>query len=152
MTTHSHGPAGPSCDCAGHRHAQLLEREASAGSSLWASLLPVALCAFCPACMSVWAPLLGMVGIGLALPEVLHGALLFIAVALSLAVVGRRAYQRKFWGAFVVAVAGTSCLVANHFAGELAVVTALGVACLLVAAAWERRRARAHFGESGVFA
>lgn len=152
MTTHAHDHSGSSCDCPGHRQAGQPERNPQPSSSVWASLLPVPLCAFCPACMSVWAPLLGMVGIGLALPEALHGALLFSSVTLSLAIVGRRAFRRKFWGAFWLALAGNTCLVANHFAGERGIVTALGVACLLLAAGWERRRLRAPVEGPGVLA
>jgi hypothetical protein len=103
------------------------------------ALLPALLCLFCPACVGVWAPLLGIFGWGLPLGEATHGLLLGASIALSLLVVGLRARRRRYWLPFVVTAFGGGALALGHFLGESVPIAVFGCATLLLGTLLERR-------------
>lgn len=77
--TASHAHA---CDCAGHRRQQ--QAAARPDHGVWATLLPLVACAFCPACLSLWATILSALGVGFALSESQHRVALLVAVGVAL--------------------------------------------------------------------
>ena len=127
-----------SCDCPHHRQVRI-QRNAPAHTSGWTTFLPVVLCAFCPACLSVWAPLLGIVGCGLRLSEEVHGALLGASIALSLLVGIARARRRHLWWPVAVTSLGGVLLISGHLLDDSLPLAVLGCASLLLSAALERR-------------
>lgn len=127
-----------SCDCPHHRRVNV-RRNAPARTGGWATFLPVLLCAFCPACLSVWAPLLGIVGWGLQLSEEVHGALLGASIALSLLVGITRARRRQLWWPVASTGLGGALLISGHLLHDSLPLAVLGCACLLLSAVLERR-------------
>jgi hypothetical protein len=129
------------CDCPAHRHAV---GDAARDASWWGAFLPIFACAVCPACFSAWAPLLATAGLGLALTESQHTALLVGTTALSLAVAVWHARRTRAWLPVLLTGAGGTCLLAGHVRNDNALLAALGVLCFLSAAAlgvWSKRNA-----------
>jgi hypothetical protein len=120
------------CDCAAHR---VRSSEAGARASFWGALLPVLACAFCPACITAWAPLLATAGIGVALNESQHSLLLIVAIALSLGVASWRARRARAWAPVLLTGLGGAAMLGGHAWNDNAPLESLGVLCLLSAAA-----------------
>jgi hypothetical protein len=129
----------PSCDCAHHRRKAARDADSRHGGSIATLLAPVVLCAFCPACIGVWAPLLGIVGWGFGSGEALHGVLLGVAVSISVAVAVARARQPRYWTPLVLTTLGGALLMASHLMGDSLPATLVGIASLLTATYFERR-------------
>lgn len=107
-----------------------------------AGLLPVLLCAFCPACMSAWAPLVGLLGWHFFENEIVHRGLLGLSIVLALGLGGLRARRRRYWLPFGVTASGCALLVSGEVAGDYWPLTLTGSAALLVAFFVERRASR----------
>lgn len=96
------------CDCAAHR----VQAKSSAG--LWSSLLPALACAVCPACLTAYAKVLSLFGVGFGLSEAQHLGLLIGAIGISVAVSARRAWQTKRVWPLMVACGGVTLLALGH--------------------------------------
>jgi hypothetical protein len=120
------------CDCPAHRN---VARDVPRGASWWGALLPMIACALCPACISAWAPLLATAGLGLAMTESQHTALLIGTIALSLAVAVWRALRTRAWVPVLLTGTGGASMLAGHALDDNAVLAAVGVLCFLSAAA-----------------
>ncbi|HVY29605.1 MAG TPA: hypothetical protein VHB79_23760 [Polyangiaceae bacterium] len=92
--------------------------------------------------MSVWAPLLGVVGWHFSGNDVLHRVLLGASITISLGLGGVRAYRRRAWFPLVLTAAGCALIVAAELAGDYWPATLLGTALLLTSFQVERRGSR----------
>jgi len=113
------------------------------------AVLPVLACAFCPACLTTYAKLFSVLGVGFGLSELHHLVLLVTALAASLGVSAWRSIRtRRVWPV-AVALTGSSLLAVGHLVGDLHAVEWVGVCVLLVGAITEhfrlRRRAASMF-------
>jgi hypothetical protein len=106
----------------------------------WSVLVPLIACAFCPACLAVWAPFLATLGIGIVLSEAQHGILLFLAVTVSIGLAALRARRTAAWVPFALTVAGGSILLSSHWLGENVWLSLLGIAGLLSGTIFARPR------------
>ena len=128
---------GKSCSCPAHQSPSRAE-----GGSLWATLLPLLACAVCPACLTTYAKVFAMLGIGFGLTTAAHEALLFAAVCSSVAVSAWRAWKtRRFWP-LMIALLGSSLLLLGHFLGDLHGVEWAGLLILLLGGVTEQLRLR----------
>jgi hypothetical protein len=143
MTFHAHEHethrAGP-CDCPVHRTAARAGARET-GSPWWLSVAPVLACAFCPACLSVWAPTLSVLGVGIAWTESQHVAALALAVTIALVPAALAARRRGRVGPLVATLVGSALLVAGHLTGGKHILEVTGMAALLAGAALGRRPA-----------
>jgi hypothetical protein len=127
------------CDCDAHRRVAS-RRSARAGRpSILTVLLPLVVCAFCPACLTLWAPLLASLGLGLALPEVVHPTGIAVAVLVALAPAALRARRAKVWRPLLFVAAGAGLLVATHVLGRGRIIELQGALCLVLGSVLERR-------------
>ena len=124
------------CDCAGHR---ALSTRAP-GSGLWASLLPVLACAVCPACLTTYAKILAVFGVGFGLSELEHLVLLVLAVGTSVAVSAWRTVRSGRAWPLVFALSGSALVVLGHVVGDLHVVEWTGVLVMLAGGLGEHFR------------
>ena len=131
------------CDCEAHRRIASRRSARSGQASILTLLLPLLVCAFCPACLSLWAPLLASLGLGFALPEVVHPAGIAVAVLVALAPAALRAQRAKVWRPLVFVAAGAGLLVATHLLGGGRLIELLGALCLVLGSVLERRASRA---------
>lgn len=134
------------CACEAHSKQRLTgdRRLADEGAvSRWlGNLAPVLACAVCPACVTTYAKVFSLMGLGFALTETQHVALLTFAVLISLGLSGRRTWiERRAWP-IVVSVLGCALLVLGHVLGEVHWLEWSGVAVLLVGGLAERQLAR----------
>ena len=144
------GPATPvasashsECDCAAHR-AVSQRHPTHGGRSSWVSLiLPLVVCAFCPACLALWAPLLASLGLGFALPDAVHPIGLGVAVLVALLPATRRARRTELWRPLLFVVAGAAGLLASHALGESRLIEVLGALSLVIGSVMERRASSA---------
>ncbi len=133
---HSH------CDCAAHRAALVqLPRRAGRKRFLFAALLPLFVCAFCPACIALWAPLFASIGAGFALPESVHSVSLGLAIAVAVAPAVWHAARGRVWLPVLFVLLGSSAFVAAHAFGSGRISEVLG-ALSLVAGSFLESRAR----------
>lgn len=142
---HAHDHA---CDC--HAHRSSPQRDAGRGDGpahegqpgLWSSLFPVLACAVCPACLSTYAKLFSVAGVGLGLSEAQHDLLLGVAIAASLGVSAWRSRRSGRVWPLAVALAGASLVLAGHLLGEVAWMEWAGVLILLAGGLIEHFRLR----------
>jgi hypothetical protein len=133
IKVHQHGHA---CDCAAHR----APRAANAG--VWSAILPVLACAVCPACLTTYAKLFSVLGIGFGLTELQHLVLLVVAISASIGVSAWRSWRtRRLWP-IAIALTGSALVATGHFAGDLHAVEWAGVLLLLVGGLIEHFRLR----------
>lgn len=97
---------GPDCD---HSHDHDVDR-----SGLLGALAPVVACLFCPACMSLWVPMVASSGFAVAATESQHGILLAISVTIAMASAVWRLVRRSDRGAFALTALGCALLVSAH--------------------------------------
>lgn len=132
-----------SCDCPAHA------KKASPGASWWSTLLPALACAVCPACLSTYAKLLSVAGVGFGLSELEHQLLMFGAVSASVSISVWRSYRaRRVWP-LAVALLGATLVMSGHLLGEVAWLEVSGVLVMLSGALIEHfrlRRAHRHQG------
>ncbi len=133
--SHSH------CDCAAHRAVVVQLPRGTGRNSLFAALLPLFVCAFCPACIALWAPLLASIGAGFALPESVHSIGLVLAIAVAVAPAARHAGRTRVWPPLAFVLVGSSVFVATHAFGGGRISEVLG-ALSLVGGSFLERRAR----------
>jgi len=143
---------GHECDCSGHRAAAkktdgaAVEKTDGAAvkkterGSLWASLLPVLACAVCPACLTTYAKVLSVFGIGFGLSELQHLVLLVIAISASVAVSAWRSWRSRRSWPLAIALTGSTLVLIGHFAGDLHAVEWAGVVVLLLGGLSEQFR------------
>lgn len=114
--------------CGGHaaRHHHRRSRLAWLGY-----FAPVLACAFCPACLTLYASLLSAVGVGIAFTEAEHHALLGVAVALCIVVAAWRSRRERTVVPLAVGGLGCTILVLGHI-GERAWLEWSGIAVLFV--------------------
>jgi len=132
---HQHGHA---CDCAAHRAAGA--GHSSAG--LWSAILPILACAVCPVCLTTYAKLLSVVGIGFGLSARQHLIVLGGAVLASLGLSAWRSYRTQRVWPLALSVLGSVLIMTGHFAGDLELVEWAGVLVLLVGGLREHFRLR----------
>lgn len=109
---------------------------------MWPLLLPALACAVCPACVTMYAKLLSLVGVGFGLSEFQHELLLAVAVTVSLAVSGWRTLRSGRVWPLAVALLGTALVLAGHLEEELHALEWLGVLTLLAGGLAEQFRLR----------
>lgn len=135
LKAHEHGHA---CDCAAHRAPTATPPNAG----LWSTILPVLACAVCPACLTTYAKLFSVLGVGLGLSEFHHLVLLVIAISASIGVSAWRSWRtRRVWP-IAIALTGSALVATGHFARGLHVVEWAGVLLLLVGGLTEHFRLR----------
>jgi hypothetical protein len=136
-------PQGSACDCAHHRLAERSkQRQGGWFGAMGSTLLPLLLCAFCPACLGVWAPLLGIAGWGVQVNETTHGVMLVVGVGLALSLTAWRARKHRQYGPLLLTAQGSGFLLLSHWLGDWLPATLLGVASLLGASYLERGKQR----------
>ena len=127
------------CDCAAHRTFGSGRHARPGNMSSLTLLLPLLACAFCPACLTLWAPLLASLGLGFALPEAVHPAGIGIAVLVALAPAAQRARRAKAWRPLLFVAAGAGMLLATHAVHGGRIIELLGALCLVLGSLLERR-------------
>lgn len=136
---HGHGHEHEhECDCAHHRAPRPSQGEAG----LWSSLLPVLACAVCPACLTTYAKLFSVVGVGFGLSELQHLVLLVFAISASVGVSAWRSWRTGRSWPIAVALTGSALVVTGHLVGHLHAVEWAGVLVLLVGGLTEHFRLR----------
>lgn len=128
------------CGCT---HGPVLELppEASRAERWLSTLAPILACAVCPACVTTYAKVLSLVGLGFALSETQHVALLVFAVLISLGLSGRRSWiERRIWP-IAISFVGCTLLVLGHALDEVHALEWAGVVVLLVGGLAERQLA-----------
>lgn len=132
---HEHSHA---CDCAAHR----APKASAPNAGVWSAVLPVLACAVCPACLTTFAKLFSVLGVGFGLSELHHLVLLVVAIGASIGVSAWRSWRtRRVWP-IAIAVTGSALVATGHFAGDLHVVEWAGVLVLLVGGLTEHFRLR----------
>lgn len=134
------------CDCPQHRSCNAprsnepTENELPRSRLRWlGTVLSALACLLCPACVATWGPLLSTLGIGLALSEATHGAILVAAILASLTTAGWRAYRLQVRAPVVFAVTGAVLLAAAHWLGESLMLSGLAVVAFVLSALSGRR-------------
>jgi hypothetical protein len=138
------------CDCAAH-HAVAIRFPDARRGSLLAALLPLFVCAFCPACLTLWMPLLASVGLGFALPERVHSLGLGLAIAVALGPAAWHARRVRVWGPVLFVLAGASVFVATHAWGVGRLCECFGALSLVLGCFLERRARRVAAPAAGAF-
>jgi hypothetical protein len=103
---------------------------------------PVLACAFCPACLTLYASLLSAVGVGITFTEADHHALLGAAVVSCIVVAAWRSRREQTIVPLAVGGLGCSVLVLGHV-GERAWIEWIGIVVLLTGA-WFVDAVRGH--------
>ncbi|MEM7135131.1 MAG: hypothetical protein AAF500_01060 [Myxococcota bacterium] len=124
LKLHAHGHA---CDCKAHRASEAVPAKAG----LWSAVLPVLACAVCPACLTMYAKLFSVLGVGFGLNDFHHLMLLVVAVGASNGVSAWISWRtRRVWP-IVVALTGSALVMIGHLVGDLHAVEWAGFAVLL---------------------
>jgi hypothetical protein len=131
-----HHPHEHACDCAAHR------RREDPAPGAWGALLPVLACAVCPACLSTYAKLFSIAGVGFGLSELHHDILLAVAITTSVALSAWRSWRTRRAWPIGVALAGSTLVLCGHMFGEVAWLEWAGVLTLLVGGLTEHFRLR----------
>ena len=127
------------CDCPAHRAADASRLGRSEKASLLSMLAPLFVCAFCPACLTLWAPLFASLGVGFALPEAVHPAAMGVAAVVALAPAMRRAHQARFWKPVWFVCCGAVLFLVSHAIEGGRVIELGGALCLVLGNVLERR-------------
>jgi hypothetical protein len=135
LKVHEHAHA---CECAAHRAS--IATAPNAG--MWSTLLPVLACAVCPACLTTYAKLFSVLGVGFGLSEFQHLVILGVAIGGSISVSAWRSWRTRRAWPIAIALSGSTLVVTGHFAGDLYVVEWVGVLLLLVGGLTEHFRLR----------
>lgn len=126
------------CDCAAHR----APKPSVQSASLWSAILPVLACAVCPACLTTYAKLFSVLGVGFGLSEFHHLMLLVVAISASIGVSAWRSWRTRRRWPIAIALTGSALVATGHFAGDLHFVEWAGVLVLLVGGLSEHFRLR----------
>jgi hypothetical protein len=112
--------------------------DGSGKASGLAALAPLLACALCPACLSLYAKLAGVVGAGLAISEAAHAALLATAMLVSVLVSAYRyRLTRRGWPVSLSLV-GITLMTLAHILGEPTSLELLGMGALAASAVVDR--------------
>lgn len=123
--------AAAHCDCEAHRRAKDPNTQGSS-TERWGVLLPVLACAVCPACLTTYAKVFSVLGVGASLSDAQHTALLIVAVGASVGLSGLRTWRsRRVWPVATAGV-GAGLVLSGHLAPSLHVLEWVGVLVLLV--------------------
>jgi hypothetical protein len=123
------------CETPGHH------RPPAARAGWWALLAPLLACAVCPACVTLYAQVLSVIGLGFELGTQTHEVLLFVAVALAGGVAFARFLRLGRLAPFAVTLAGCGLVVGGHVADVHALEWS-GVALLVAGGVVEQLAAR----------
>jgi len=134
------------CGC-GAQHAA--HGEGSARSGWVGALLAVLACALCPACLTTYAKLLSVLGMGVGLDAAAHERLLPAALVASIAISGWRSWRTRRAWPLLAAVLGSSLVALAHGVDELHALEWLGMLVLVAGAVAEHRRFVASPGSAG---
>jgi hypothetical protein len=129
-------PGRDRCTCAAHR------RESVSTTSWWGTLLPLLACAICPACLTTYAKLFSVAGVGVGLGETAHLILLGVAMVSSLVVSAWRSHRTRQAWPLALASLGVSLVLAGHCLGEVPWLEWGGIATLLAGGLTEHFRLR----------
>jgi hypothetical protein len=113
-----------------------------AGAGWWSLLLPILACALCPACVTTYAKVFAVLGVGFGLSETQHVALLVVALAGSLGVSAWRTVRTGRRWPLSVAVVGATAVVIGHAVPSAHLLEWVGVAILLAGGLTEHFRLR----------
>lgn len=130
---HKHGDSASTCGC-GNDHAP----PSPSRGRVFASLAPALACAFCPACLSTYAKVLALAGVGVVLTERQHTVLLAAAIALSVVAGGWAAARSGRVGPLAVAVLGCGLIAAGHLRSDPSWLEWTGVCTLILGGFVER--------------
>jgi hypothetical protein len=96
----------------------------------------------CPACLTTYAKLFSVLGVGFGLSEITHLFLLVVAISASIGVSAWRSWRtRRVWP-IATALTGSLLVLIGHVAGDLHVVEWAGVLTLLAGGLTEHFRLR----------
>jgi hypothetical protein len=101
--------------------------------------VPVLACAVCPACLTTYAKLFSVLGVGFGLSEFHHLMLLVVAISASIGVSAWRSWRTRRRWPIAIALTGSALVATGHFAGDLHYVEWAGVLVLLVGGLVGRR-------------
>jgi hypothetical protein len=135
VNVHQHGQT---CDCAAHRTSGRVP----SNSGIWSAILPALACATCPACVTTYAKLLSVLGVGLGLSEFHHFLLLAVAIGASISVSAWRSWRTHRAWPIAAALVGSCLVTVGHFAGDLHGLEWAGILTLLSAGLFEHFRFR----------
>jgi hypothetical protein len=99
-------------------------------------------CAVCPACLTTYAKLFSVLGVGFGLSEFHHLMLLVVAIRASIGVRAWRSWRTRRRWPIAIALTGSALVATGHFAGDLHFVEWAGVLVLLVGGLSEHFRLR----------
>jgi len=129
---------GSACDCTAHRAPRPLPPNAG----IWSAILPVLACAVCPACLTTYAKVFSVLGVGVGLSEFHHLLLLFVAISASIGISAWRSWRTRRMWPIGLALTGSALVATGHFAADLHAVEWVGVGVLLVGGLTEHFRLR----------
>jgi hypothetical protein len=135
LRLHSHDEA---CDCAAHRPST----GSKEGSGIASALVAVLACAICPPCLTTYAKLFSVLGVGFSLSDFHHLVLLVFAITASVGISAWRSWRtRRIWP-IAIATTGSAMIALGHAADELHAVEWAGVLLLLAGGLTEHLRLR----------
>lgn len=134
MRSKAHGREH-ACDCAAHRTP-------TSNAGAWSAVLPILACAVCPACLTTYAKLFSVLGIGFGLSELHHQIILAVAILSSISLSAWRSWRSKRVWPIAIALFGSSLVLFGHIGGELHFLEWTGVVVLLVGGLSEHFRLR----------
>ena len=130
-------PRAPLLDVSGHVHGPDCDHSHDVDrSGLLGALAPVVACLFCPACMSLWVPMVASSGFAVAATETQHGLLLAVSVTLAMSSATWRLARRADRAAFGLTALGCALLVSAHVI-EVPMIEVAGMLVLVGLAASE---------------
>lgn len=106
-------------------------------------MLPVLACAVCPACLTTYAKLFSVLGVGVGLSEWHHQVLLAVAIGASLGLSAWRTWRTRRAWPISVAIVGVGLVLVGHLGDDLHTLEWVGVLVLLVGGLTEHFRLRA---------
>lgn len=132
-----HQLRGP-CGCGDVACARPASSPTEPKASGLAALAPVLACAFCPACLSLYAKLASAVGAGLAIGEVAHTVLLGVAMLVSIAASSYRYRATRRGWPFALSWLGVGLMTLAHVLGELTSLELAGMGALVASVLVDR--------------
>lgn len=144
-SAHAHeskkGAADDDCsNCAAHRPRAPVDRSGRWG---WlAGIIPILACALCPVCLSAYATILSVFGVGFALSEGQHAVLLIVAVVAALASGAWRARVTRRFGPLGLTALGCTLLIFADVLHENRPLSLIGIAMLIASMVWDRRASK----------
>lgn len=127
-----------SCPCPAHGGT----KQGPVNAGPWSALLPVLVCALCPACLATYAKLLSVLGVGFSLSESQHLVLLSLAIGCSVGMSSWRSWRTQRVWPLGVALLGAALVSLGHVAGDLHELEWVGVGVLFIGGFSEHARIR----------